>query len=226
MVDRKFATWEWRHPDGMPGIGVLEFEVRIEWGKGTTQSSTYHQAVLRDGPKFYIRTKAPRHKDKGPPQPEFRISSGDLTVLAEKLNDHLLGFYAVEWEDMLAVWWEHNHEEGSLSASLTMSVTPWRRGRTPTTDITYWRNMAHTRSRVLSHPPRTRVYGREREEEEDRDVDIPIVLDTPDNRAILADVAARLGMLGDRLHDLLRSDDIAAQLQQLTGLALPERTDA
>ena len=221
MVDRKLATWEWCHPE-IPGVtGVLEFEVRIAWGKGSTQSFKYHRINEGPAPKFYIHAKNQGHKSKGPLRPEFRIESGDIAVLAQKLNDHLLAYYAVEWEDMLAVWWERTYH-GRLDASLSMTVTPWKRGRTPTADITYWKNMGHTSSRVLDHPPRTHVYGKG--DEEDRKVDIPIIPDTPENRKILADLALRLGTLGDRLADLLHGDDIVANLQQLSGLALPEGT--
>ena len=204
MPDRKFAEWVWDGPH------QHKFEVRYEWGTNNNNDWTFKSVTHGLVPTFYIKSQ----------DPKMVLKSGDLQELARMLDEHMTAYYSMEWEPVLAVRWDHMHNPDVLGATtMEMRVQAWERGRTKQSDLVYWRNPLYKKAVPRVDPPRMRL------ELTDETIDVPIIEDTPENRAILKDVATRLGLLGDMLHELLRGDNVAAKLQQLTTLALPKGTE-
>ncbi len=135
-------------------------------------------------------------------------------------------FYAMAWEPMLGIQWEQRTaDEDSdrvlLATEMSIKVEPWQRGYSEETEKVLWAEAAYKgpgRGAIHHEHPTYYFVGANGRQP------IAFVPDTPENRAILMDLNGRLGMLASILRDLLTGDRVTANLQTLSGLALPEKT--
>jgi hypothetical protein len=168
--DRKFDTWEWSDRTVAPED--LAFEVRLE-----------RPVNVAEGPlRYYIAYD----------NPPIRVEAHDLALLRELLDTAVRAFYAVEWVPVLVVRFDPTNSPDKLGGAVDIKIEEYEQGKLHGRSVYRARR---TRGEGKSYDYRMTEGDIERTFKRSYNSEpLPryVLLDTPQNRDLLACVDAEL----------------------------------